>query len=88
MKCGGVTPALEIAQTAKESEIDLMWGCMDESRISISAALHTAFASERTRYIDLDGHLDLGRDLVSGGFHLENGVMSLTDQVGLGVLPL
>ena len=46
-----------------------MWGCMDESRISIAAALHAAFASPATRYLDLDGTLDLARDVVRGRVH-------------------
>ncbi len=65
-----------------------MWGCMDESIISISAALHAALASPATRYLDLDGSLDLARDLVSGGFVIEDGVMRTVDAPGLGVKPL
>jgi L-alanine-DL-glutamate epimerase-like enolase superfamily enzyme len=60
---------------------------MDESRISIAAALHAAFSSPATRYLDLDGSLDLARDVVSGGFVLENGVMRTTGLPGLGVSP-
>ena len=62
-----------------------MWGCMDESIISISAALHAAFACPNTKYIDLDGSFDLKRDVVEGGFNLENGYMSVVDKPGLGV---
>jgi L-alanine-DL-glutamate epimerase-like enolase superfamily enzyme len=64
-----------------------MWGCMDESRISIAAALHTAFSCPATRYLDLDGSLDLARDVVEGGFALENGRMRTTGASGLGVQP-
>jgi len=85
MKCGGVTPALEIARTAQANRIGLMWGCSDESRIGIAAALHAAFASRATKYLDLDGHLDLARDPARGGFTIEEGVMRLTDAPGLGV---
>jgi L-Ala-D/L-Glu epimerase / N-acetyl-D-glutamate racemase len=85
MKCGGVTPALEIARVADERGLSLMWGCSDESRISIAAALHAAFASRATCYLDLDGHLDLARDPARGGFTIEEGVMRLTDAPGLGV---
>jgi L-Ala-D/L-Glu epimerase len=88
MKCGGVRPALRIATIAETAGIGLMWGCMDESRISIAAALHAAFASPATRYLDLDGSLDLARDVVGGGFTLEDGVMRTTDEPGLGVRPL
>ncbi|MCG8549871.1 MAG: dipeptide epimerase [Desulfobacterales bacterium] len=85
MKCGGIAQGLEIAQIARRCSIGLMWGCMDESRVSIAAALHAAFASPATRYLDLDGSLDLARDMVDEGFVIEDGVMRLTDRPGLGV---
>ena len=84
MKCGGIFPALAIANTAATHKIDLMWGCMDESRISIAAALHAAFACQNTQYLDLDGHLDLARDLFVGGFELNDGFMQATSTPGLG----
>ena len=55
------------------------------SEISISAALHAALACPATRYLDLDGSFDLGRDVVEGGFVLEDGIMRVTDEPGLGV---
>ncbi len=85
MKCGGVAPARRIAAIAESAGIRLMWGCMDESRISIAAALHAALSCPTTRYLDLDGSLDLGRDAVGGGFTLEDDVMRTTDAPGLGV---
>ena len=85
VKCGGITPALEIADLAYRADLDLMWGCMDESVISIAAALHAAFASRATRYLDLDGSLDLSRDVAGGGFEIDRGVMRLTGGPGLGV---
>jgi len=87
MKCGGIAPARRIAAVAESAGIRLMWGCMDESRISIAAALHAAFSSPATRYLDLDGSLDLARDEVEGGFVLENGTMRTTGASGLGVQP-
>jgi L-alanine-DL-glutamate epimerase-like enolase superfamily enzyme len=85
MKCGGVNEALKIADVAAAEKVDLFWGCNDESIVSITAALHAAFACANTRYIDLDGSLDLARDAVSGGFVLKDGVMSCSDKPGLGV---
>ena len=85
MKCGGVWPAGRIAAIAESAGVELMWGCMDESIVSISAALHAAFASPATRYLDLDGSLDLARDVVSGGFTLHDGVMRTVDRPGLGL---
>ena len=85
MKCGGIAPGLEIAGIARHCGVGLMWGCMDESIASIAAALHAAFASPATRYLDLDGSLDLAKDMVDQGFIIENGMMRLTDRPGLGV---
>ena len=85
MKCGGVYAARRIADLAEIAGIDLMWGCMDESTISISAALHAALASPATRYLDLDGSLDLAHDVATGGFTLRDGIMNTTGQPGLGV---
>lgn len=88
MKCGGITPAMHMAHSAQIAGIRLMWGCNDESCVSIAAALHAAFASPATRFLDLDGSFDLGRDLFNGGFTLNNGELSLTDTPGLGVAPI
>jgi L-alanine-DL-glutamate epimerase-like enolase superfamily enzyme len=88
MKCGGIAPARRIATIAELAGIELMWGCMDESVVSIAAALHAALASPATRYLDLDGSLDLARDVARGGFRLENGWMSALDSPGLGVTPI
>ena len=85
MKCGGIAPGLQIAEIARIAGIDLMWGCMDESVVGIAAALHAALASPATRYLDLDGHLDLARDPVEGGLVLKDGELCLTDAPGLGV---
>ncbi len=85
MKCGGITPAKEIATIAQCADIDLMWGCNDESIISIAAALHAAFSCPNTKYIDLDGSFDLAKDVASGGFVLKDGMLSVTDKPGLGV---
>jgi len=85
MKCGGITGALDIACMAELAGIDLMWGCMDESVISIAAALHTSYACPRTKYLDLDGSFDLSRDTARGGFTLTDGFLHLLDEPGLGV---
>ncbi|MDO6435217.1 dipeptide epimerase [Flavitalea sp. BT771] len=88
MKCGGISQALRIADTAARHSIDLMWGCNDESIISITAALHTAFSCPHTKFIDLDGSLDMARDVVAGGFLLKDGIMSISGKPGLGLTAL
>ncbi len=85
MKCGGISQGLKIADIALHEGIDLFWGCNDESIVSITAALHAAFACSHTKYIDLDGSLDLAKDVVKGGFILKDGIMYCSDKPGLGV---
>jgi L-Ala-D/L-Glu epimerase len=85
MKCGGVSQGLKIADIALLEGVELFWGCNDESIVSITAALHAAFSCANTKYIDLDGSLDLARDVVKGGFILKDGYMSCSDKPGLGV---
>ena len=85
MKCGGILGAFEIATIARNANIDLFWGCNDESIISITAALHAAYACANTKYIDLDGSFDLAEDLVTGGFSLQDGYMLMNDRPGFGI---
>ncbi|MEM7584875.1 MAG: dipeptide epimerase [Acidobacteriota bacterium] len=85
MKCGGISSALGISQIAEATGTELMWGCNDESAISIAAALHAAYACPTTRYIDLDGSFDLARDPAKGGFLLEDGALRIPEEPGLGI---
>ncbi len=85
MKCGGIKAAFRIAAVADPAGAALFWGCNDESIVSITAALHAAFACQHTRYIDLDGSFDLAEDLVEGGFVVTDGMMSLAPGAGLAL---
>lgn len=85
MKCGGPSAALTMARVAESAGKRLMWGCMDESRISIAAALHVAYASPATRYLDLDGSFDLARDPAQGGFEVVEGCLRIVGEPGFGV---
>jgi L-alanine-DL-glutamate epimerase-like enolase superfamily enzyme len=84
MKCGGLMGAKEIAIIAQNANIDLFWGCNDESIISITAALHMAYACSNTKYIDLDGSFDLMEDLVTGGFEVKDGCLVINNAAGFG----
>ena len=84
MKCG-YAEALQIAQIGTVGGRDLMWGCMDESALSLAGALHLAYAHQATRYLDLDGHFDLAADPARGGLVFRDGMMHLLDAPGLGV---
>ncbi|CAG5018661.1 L-Lys-D/L-Arg epimerase [Dyadobacter sp. CECT 9275] len=83
MKCGGITAAFEIANIARQADIELFWGCNDESSLSISAALHAAFACRNTRYLDLDGSFDLMEDEQESGFVVKNGYLRIKSNPGI-----
>ncbi len=85
MKCGGIYQSTKIASLGQYLAIPLMWGCMDESCISIAAALHAAYAQPNTKLLDLDGSFDLAHDLAEGGFKLHDGYLELTGHPGLGI---
>ncbi len=85
MKCGGLEPARRIANTAEAAGVNLMWGCMDESVVSIAGALHAALSCPSTRYLDLDGHLDLAEDIYAGGVAIEGGMMATLEGAGLAI---
>ena len=87
MKCGGVAPALRLATGAANEGLGVLWGCNDESVVGIAASLHAALASRATRYLDLDGSLDLADDPFQGGFALTNGFMTTLNLPGLGAEP-
>ena len=85
MKCGGILGARKIASIAENADIDLFWGCNDESMASITAALHVAYSCSNTKYLDLDGSFDLSRDWVKDGFTLKDGYMYCNNKPGLGL---
>jgi L-alanine-DL-glutamate epimerase-like enolase superfamily enzyme len=87
MKCGGVAPALRLAAAADLADLGVMWGCNDESVVGIAASLHAALSARATRWLDLDGSLDLAADPFAGGFALHDGVLTTLDRPGLGVVP-
>jgi L-alanine-DL-glutamate epimerase-like enolase superfamily enzyme len=84
-KTGGLLSARQLAEMAGYGGVNLMWGCNDESAVSITAALHLALSFGHTKYLDLDGSLDLVRDRVTGGFQIRDGMISTVEGPGLGL---
>lgn len=62
-KCGGITPALEMIQEARELGLQIMLGCMTESSAGISAMAHIAALVD---YVDMDGANMITNDPVDG----------------------
>lgn len=85
MKCGGIHNALKINAIAESCGVECMIGCMIESKISISAAVHLACGKKNITMYDLDAPFLLSNDPTKGGVVLDKSVLSITDKPGLGI---
>jgi L-alanine-DL-glutamate epimerase-like enolase superfamily enzyme len=81
MKCGGLTPVLEMIKKARELNYKIMIGCMTESTVGISAACLLAGLVD---YADLDGATLISNDYAAGNF-VKNGKIILSGKPGLGI---
>jgi len=81
MKCGGLTPALEMIKKARELNYKIMMGCMTESSVGISAG---SVLTGLVDYVDLDGANLISNDYATGSF-VENGKIILSPKPGLGI---
>lgn len=81
MKCGGLTPALELIAKAKQMNYKIMLGCMTESSVGISAGCALAGLLD---FADLDGANLISNDFATGSY-VENGKIILSEKPGLGI---
>ncbi|MEN9335941.1 MAG: hypothetical protein RLZZ500_928 [Bacteroidota bacterium] len=81
MKCGGLTPALEMVRTAKAMGFQVMLGCMTESTVGISAG---AVLAPLCDFADLDGSNLIANDIATGTA-IRNGSIELATTPGLGI---
>jgi L-alanine-DL-glutamate epimerase-like enolase superfamily enzyme len=81
VKCGGLTPALQMIAEARALGFQLMIGCMTESSIGISAG---AVLAPLCDYADLDGANLIANDIAIGST-IVDGVIQLSDGYGLGI---
>jgi L-alanine-DL-glutamate epimerase-like enolase superfamily enzyme len=80
-KCSGITPALRMIKQARELEMKVMVGCMNESSIGTAAI---AQLLPMLDYADMDGPLLLAED-VAGGVTFDYGKIIYANGNGLGV---
>lgn len=80
MKCGGLTPAIDMIQQAKALNMKVMVGCMTESSIGISAIAHLLPLLD---YVDMDGALLLKED-PADGVKIRHGQVFFTGKNGIG----
>jgi len=84
MKCGGITPALDMIKIAREKRMTVMAGCMAESSVGIASLCQIAPLID---YLDADGALLLETD-TADGVTIDNGVIFYDENYGSGIVNL
>ena len=80
-KCSGITPALRMIKKARELNLKVMAGSMNESTVGTAAIAHLM---PQLDFIDADGPLLLSEDIAEG-LSFNSGKISLSSRAGLGV---
>ncbi|MBS1620693.1 MAG: dipeptide epimerase [Bacteroidetes bacterium] len=80
-KCSGITPALRMISRARELDMKIMMGCMNESTIGTAAIAHLLPLID---YVDMDGPLLLQED-VATGIQYDFGKIIYSNKPGLGI---
>lgn len=80
-KCSGITPALRMIKRARELDLKIMVGCMNESTIGSAAIAHLLPFID---HVDMDGPLLLEEDLATG-IEYDFGKIIYSDEPGLGI---
>jgi len=80
-KCSGITPAKRMIEKAKELEMLVMIGCMNESSVGTAAIAHLAPLVD---YVDMDGPLLLAEDIAKG-VTFNYGKIQYSEAPGLGI---
>ncbi|ANI89008.1 dipeptide epimerase [Arachidicoccus ginsenosidimutans] len=80
-KCSGITPALRMIKRARELNLKVMMGSMNETEIGSAAVANFL---PQLDLVDVDGPLLLKTNKPEG-LNIKNGVVSLSGYAGLGV---
>ena len=80
-KCSGITPAKRMITKARQLNMKVMIGCMNESSVGTAAIAQLAPLLD---YVDMDGPLLLAED-VATGVNFDYGKIIYTDKPGLGI---
>lgn len=80
MKCGGITPALDMITKCRAHHLLVMAGCMTESSIGISNLSQLGTLLD---YIDADGAMLLEKDIAQG-VRFQDGNMLFSEAFGAG----
>jgi L-alanine-DL-glutamate epimerase-like enolase superfamily enzyme len=80
-KCSGITVARRMIAKAKELNLQIMLGSMNESTVGTAALAHLLPFAD---FADLDGPLLLEEDLATG-LHFSAGKVTIPTAPGLGI---
>ena len=83
MKCGGIYPAMKLANMAEMAGIECQVGSMVESSIGSAAGFHVAFSKKIMKSVELTGPLKFSKDV--GNLHYDVPFICLNERPGLGV---
>ena len=81
-KCSGITPALRMISKARELNMGVMVGAMNESTLGSAAIAHLAPLVD---HVDADGPLLLEEDVARGLIYQDDGHIITSEQPGLGI---
>lgn len=85
MKAGGILHAARIAHIAEAANLKCMVGCMEETKVGLSAAAHLVCSQKCILYADLDAALFLAEEPVVGGMSVKDGMVVMPQSPGLGL---
>ena len=80
-KCSGITPAKRMIANARQHNLKIMIGSMNESTIGTAAAAHLLPLVD---YADIDGPILLKENLAEGLLY-NNGYVTVSEKPGLGI---
>lgn len=81
-KCSGLTPALRMIQKARQLQLKVMVGSMNESTVGSAAIAHLM---PQIDYVDADGPLLLQEDVATGLIYNGDGSIDTATEPGLGI---
>jgi L-Ala-D/L-Glu epimerase len=82
-KCSGITPALRMITRARELDMQVMVGSMNESTIGSAAIAHLM---PQVDHVDADGPLLLEEDIAKGLIYNNDGTIETSSNPGLGIV--
>ncbi|MEH6943895.1 mandelate racemase/muconate lactonizing enzyme family protein [Bacillus sp. JJ722] len=83
MKCGGILPAVKLANQAEMAGMECQIGSMVESSIGSAAGFHVAFSKKIITSVELTGPLKFSKDV--GNLHYDVPFIQLSEKSGLGI---